>query len=350
MLYQVRTLEKKAGKQSGPVVELFHSGGQCRAEIWADHGFNCLRWQVSNQSSNLLHDVLYKSADWETNPVPTRSGHPILFPFPNRIRNASFRFEEKEYNLPRNDSTKTHGIHGYAPRNPWRILSTGCDDESAWVTGQFQPSIDNPEVLPYWPADYILTITYRLKRSSLVVESKVHNPSSGNLPWGLGYHGYFRFPPCLAEAPLDRYRLHMPANKLWELQDSLTTGKMIPIPDALDWSRPHLIDFTQIDAVYGELGRIEEFDSKLIQRANVRHIDYPGALRIWTDESFREMVLFTPPHRQAIAIEPYTCTTDAINLQAQGIDAGLQILSPGQSWEGIVEYQWDAKATQVWKT
>ena len=51
----------------------------------------------------------------------------------------------------------------------------------------------------------------------------------------------------------------------------------------------------------------------------------------------RELVVFTPPHRQAFCIEPYTCITDAINLQQRGTDAGLQVLPPGGQWTGIVE-------------
>jgi aldose 1-epimerase len=36
-------------------------------------------------------------------------------------------------------------------------------------------------------------------------------------------------------------------------------------------------------------------------------------------------------------VEPYTCVTDAINLEQQGVDAGLLVLQPGQSWSGVVE-------------
>jgi aldose 1-epimerase len=46
---------------------------------------------------------------------------------------------------------------------------------------------------------------------------------------------------------------------------------------------------------------------------------------------FREVVVFTPPYADdVIAIEPYTQTTDAINLQQRGVDAGLRIMKPGQ--------------------
>ena len=48
------------------------------------------------------------------------------------------------------------------------------------------------------------------------------------------------------------------------------------------------------------------------------------------DPIFREMVVFTPPNRACVCIEPYTCMTDAINLQARGVAAGLQELAPGE--------------------
>jgi aldose 1-epimerase len=49
------------------------------------------------------------------------------------------------------------------------------------------------------------------------------------------------------------------------------------------------------------------------------------------------VVVFTPANRQAFCIEPYTCVTDAINLQQQGVDAGLLVLPPGEKWSGVVE-------------
>jgi aldose 1-epimerase len=42
-------------------------------------------------------------------------------------------------------------------------------------------------------------------------------------------------------------------------------------------------------------------------------------------------VAFTPPHRLAVCLEPYTCTTDAINLEQQGVNAGWRVLKPGTS-------------------
>ena len=48
-----------------------------------------------------------------------------------------------------------------------------------------------------------------------------------------------------------------------------------------------------------------------------------------TDQIFRECVVFTPPGRPCVCIEPYTCVTNAINLEPQGIDAGWRVLPVG---------------------
>ena len=62
-----------------------------------------------------------------------------------------------------------------------------------------------------------------------------------------------------------------------------------------------------------------------------------GRVELWASPAFRELVAFTPPHRQAVCLEPYTCVTDAAHLQAQGIDAGWLSLPPGGRWTGVVE-------------
>ncbi len=54
--------------------------------------------------------------------------------------------------------------------------------------------------------------------------------------------------------------------------------------------------------------------------------------RLSFDRTFREVVLFTPAGvGDVIAIEPYTQTTDAINLAARGVDGGLRVLGHGKT-------------------
>jgi aldose 1-epimerase len=135
--------------------------------------------------------------------------------------------------------------------------------------------------------------------------------------------------------------LHAPARTVWPLADNLPTGERAAVPDPLNWNRPRTVGATQLDTVYGDLGAIREDGGGLLLRATLADTDRPGRLEVWTTNDFREMVLFTPPHRHAICIEPYTCVTDAVNLQAGGVDAGWRELPPGGQWAGAVEWRWD---------
>src|SRR5436190_24204354 len=111
MFYHIETEERTAGGRTGTVYTLSRPDVGSLVEVWPAHGFNCLRWRVGGQ------DLLYSAPDWAENPVPTRRGVPILFPFPNRIRDGKFRHGGRTFQLPKNDSTKANAIHGFAPRH-----------------------------------------------------------------------------------------------------------------------------------------------------------------------------------------------------------------------------------------
>src|SRR5258708_37265506 len=137
MSFSIKSFDAKAGERTGKAFELVDSDGSVRAEVWPMCGFNCLRWQV-RQADGSWGSILYTAPDWETNPVPTRSGHPILFPFPGRLRDGRLESNGKTYQLPLNDSTKQHAIHGFTPRNPWRVrLWSEPNDEFAMIGGVF---------------------------------------------------------------------------------------------------------------------------------------------------------------------------------------------------------------------
>jgi aldose 1-epimerase len=50
------------------------------------------------------------------------------------------------------------------------------------------------------------------------------------------------------------------------------------------------------------------------------------------DTKFHECVVYTPPHREAICIEPLTCVPNCFELARLGIESGLKIVPPGGSF------------------
>jgi aldose 1-epimerase len=346
MGFAVTTRDATAGDRSGTVYVLADDAGTCRAEVWPFLGFNCLRWQVRNPDGS-WGDLLHAAPDWETNPVPTRSGHPVLFPFPNRLRDGRLSFEGKTYQLPLNEATGKHAIHGFTPRNPWRVVGTDAGTDAASITGQFQLSRDLPDSRGYWPADFVFTLTYQLTRAAIRVEAIVENPDTGPLPFGLGYHPYFCIPTALG-APADEMVLAVTADYLWESEGGIPTGRQLPVPSDLGFISPRPVGPTQLDTLFGGLtnNRCGFIAADCVPWfvAGLSHRGSPGKLTVEAAPAFRELLLFIPPHRKAVAVEPYTCASDAPNLAARGIDSGWQVLPAGGRWEAAVVYSWDPDA------
>jgi aldose 1-epimerase len=300
------------------------------AEVWPALGFNCFAWKVT-ESGRVL-DLLYSDPALFGDGRPTRSGIPVLFPFPNRIRDGRFTWDGRAYQLPLNDPAQKNAIHGFACRHPWRVVGQGADADSAWLTGQFRGSLAAPDSRDLWPADYELTLTVRLGSGTLRLEAEVFNPDTKPLPFGLGYHPYFKLPfapggdaaSCLVQVPARSY---------WPLTESLPDGEKRPVDAARDLTKPRRFGDLQLDDVLTDISTGADG-----LRACGMLQDHRGiTLRVDCSPAFRELVVFTPPHRLAFCVEPYTCATDAINLQARGIDAGWLTLAPGQRWSAVVE-------------
>jgi aldose 1-epimerase len=332
MAYTVRTRPADVPEGQDPTVFVLEDNQGSIAEVWPALGFNCFRWAVMHQGK--LLEMLYTDPALFANGRPTRSGIPVLFPFPNRIRGGRFCWNEHYFQLPMNDPAQKNAIHGFACRKPWHVTDSGADDDSAWIRGVFRCSIDAPECLPLWPADHQLTLTIRLGRGKLRLEAEVRNPDTVALPFGLGYHPYFRLPFVPTDSA-DDYGIEVPAAEYWALEENLPTGERRPADGSRDLNQPRRFADLQLDDVLTALPARPARVDGLIERGTIA--SPTGTLRVFCSPEFREMVVFTPPHRQAFCIEPYTCTTDAVNLYATGYDAGWQVLAPHETWSSVVE-------------
>jgi aldose 1-epimerase len=330
MAFAVST-RQQAGIQGHDPTIVVLEGGTSRAEIWPALGFNCFRWQATAAGQAL--ELLYSDPTLFGEGRPSRSGIPVLFPFPNRIRGGSFRWDNIDYQLPRNSGPGINAIHGFALSRRFRILTQGSDASSSFVTGVFRGSVDAADCAENWPADYELKLTYRLTATGLRLEAEVSNPDVKPLPWGLGFHPYFRLPFTPGFKPED-CRLTVPATSYWELNESLPTGKVLPVDAARNFNKPRAFPEVNVDDVLTGLPPVGpdgfRLGGEILGAAGV-------TLRIFWTEGYRETVVFTPGNRAAFCIEPYTSVTDAINLQSRGVNAGLQVLVPGATWRGVVD-------------
>jgi aldose 1-epimerase len=293
--------------------------GVTRATIVPSLGFTCIefRTQIGNQTVSVLDsepDILGGQCR------PGRSGIPILFPFPNRIRDGRFEYRGRTYHVSP-PAWFPQTIHGFCLDRPWRVT----EQTPHSLTGEFLLSRDAPERPAQWPADARLTVTYRIRDRQLRADILVENPDRVPLPWGFGTHPYFRLPLGNAGTAA-QCRIQALAGKQWTLDQCFPTGELSDVPPEKSFSRGWSYGSCPLDDVYTDLTISEDGEGQ--------RIDDPAAgLSMIQRHSadFRELVVFTPKDRPVICLEPYTCATDAVNLQARGIDAGLRELQPGES-------------------
>ena len=292
-------------------------------------GFNCFSFRPVVGGAPV--EALWAAPDFGTPEArPTRSGIPLLFPFAGRLRGSTFAFGDRTYGLKDSLFNAGNAIHGFVLNRPWRVT----EQAAARATGEFHASVDEPGLLEQWPADFRIAVTYEVAGTALRCEVRVDNPDERPLPFGLGTHPYFRVP--LGEGDAAGCRVTVPAGAYWELADGLPTGRRFPATGERDLTAGLPFGDAQLDDVLTDL-RAED------GRVRTAIVD-PGSGRTLTqtfDAAFRHCVVFTPPHRQAVCVEPYTAVPDAFALEAAGVETGLRVLAPGESFTGRIEIRFD---------
>lgn len=327
MGYRVST-ESRNGRR---VHRLHDESSGASASVLPSYGFNLFDLQLP--VAGKVRRVLDAAADFAENPRSAgRNGIPILFPYPNRVRAGRYEFGGKTYELP--VALAPNAIHGFALDAVWDVIEHKATDTEATITGQYQISRNTPAMAARWPADAILQVRYGLSGRRLTMTTTVTNPTNLDLPYGFGIHPYFRL-PFASDGDLSATRVILPAAEYWVLDAFLPTGERRPVDQRLDFRNGQPMKGLKLDDVLTGLG----FEG---ERCVCRLVDLAqrSELRLGFDRTFRELVVYTPPGPgNVISLEPYTQTTDAINLAARGIDAGLRVLKHGKSQTMTITFE-----------
>jgi|SRR5579871_1355956 len=283
---------------------------------------------------------------------PFHSGQPILFPFPNRVRNGTYTFEGKTHHMEKlmasgRDQGAGQAIHGLVADKVWIVEDAHTDDHHCWVQARLHLDAFR-DIFEQYPYPCRITVTYSLSNGILEMKTEVVNAGIYTLPMGFGIHPWFpvRLQPGvrLTANPQDvtkeqrgAAQVHVPATAIWELEKLMPTGKVLGVdtdPAAYDLSTFSPLRDRFFDHVFTRVQRGADGWSEGGLRDPESHLE----MYIAADGQFREWVLYAPLNRNVIALEPYTCATDAVNLQPQGIDAGLIALPPDQTWTGVIRF------------
>jgi aldose 1-epimerase len=310
------------------VVEITDNDTGARARVLASLGFNCFNWRP--ELADGPREMLWAEAGFETGDKrPSGSGIPLLFPFPGRIGGAAFQFAGRDYCLEPGDAFG-NAIHGFVFNRPWRIV----EHKGARLVGEFQASVDDPSILDRWPADFRIRVAYEVRGRQLVSDIEYANAGDRPLPCGFGTHAYFRLPLAGGGHVADTV-VTVPVTQLWEVEQMIPTGRLLPI--ALDQQLVEGLRFgdQQFDTCFTSV----RADSDGLVRTQLTDPVTGRRLTQTFSSAFTQCVVYTPGHRQAICIEPYTCVPDAIRLAAEGHETGLQILQPGEKFETTIKIE-----------
>lgn len=323
------------GDSDFPIVVLHDEAGR-EARVAPAAGFNAFSFSVPHEGQSVRVFVEPPSDD-VLRGGGFSFGCPILFPFPNRTRDGRYVFAGREHQLDINWKDG-NAIHGLVATRPWRVLDADANREQGsritarFVTARFVTD-EHPEVMRQYPFPCALTATWTLRDGALHLHTEVENTGDAALPMGFGIHPWFPAPLTPRGKRADCV-LTVPARGRWELESEeqlIPTGRVLPLEENYDFSRGAKLGKRFLDDVYTDL--IYENDQHICALN-----DGASGLRleIRASRNFREHVVYAPLDRDIICLEPYTSTTDFVNLSNRGVDAGMVVLKPGSRWQGDI--------------
>lgn len=242
---------------------------------------------------------------------PTRGGSFPMAPWPNRIREGTFTYGGRTFEVPRDG--KPHANHGRVMQRPWevvartaRVVELACAFDDGWP----------------WPGK--AWQRYELAGGTLRMKLEVRAARDA-FPAGCGWHPWFR----RDVAGADDVCVRLAAARRYVLEDGIPTGETVAPSGEFDLSAGPVLGERRIDDCYAGIAGPVTIDWGTLE------------LTITINCPLPHVQVFTPAY--AFCVEPQTCAPDAFNLAAAGATMdGMAIAAPGRAV--AIESRW------TWRT
>ena len=286
------------------------------ARVAAEAGSNLYSLKIGGT------ELLVQPAEWGTTPS-LRYGFPVLFPTPNRVRDSKFTFDGQTYTFPANE--RTHFIHGLVHKLAWKAGAASADSKSASMETHLDWDAGQPD-FALFPIKHRLSLRFTLDAHGVKLAFTVDNQDAKRLPFGFAFHPWFQILGARAET-----YLRVPAQKHMEAEGLLPTGKLDDLAGTpYDLRQPVSLEELKLDDVYWGLApeRIPGYELR----------DKGLTVSLGASPEFTHMVVYTPPGKPFFCMENQTCSTDAHNLYAKGLEkeAHLLVVDEGKKRSGWV--------------
>jgi len=254
-------------------------------------------------------------------------GSPILYPMPNRVKNATFTFDGRVFTFEPNE--RTHFMHGLVQRAVWDV-DEPVEGESSISVRTSIKCVPGTPMYERFPIENTLELVYRLEPRTMHMDFTVSNTDAVyRLPFGLAIHPTFN-----VYGPRESVTIECPATKWMEHETQIPSGRLIDIANGpADLRTPKPISELELDDVFFGLERAKP--------QVIRYHSLGKALTLYADDFFTHSVIYVPKGMPFFCVENQSCSTDAHNLYAQGLQdaAHLTILEPGETLSASITFQ-----------
>jgi aldose 1-epimerase len=289
-------------------------------------------WRVGvlpETAASLAFAQVYHQGAWHDfmRPTPTEAQHDplgcasyLLVPWSNRIRDAKFRFDGREYQLCPSFADGT-AIHGAARHYPWQVTQASDTHIRLEFDSRAHADVNFPFAFRSW-------VEYQLVDNDFRTLLGVQNSDTQPMPAGFGTHPMIQRELTGAG---DQLALQLPYAQAYPLIDCMPTGAPVPVPAAFDYQQLRQAGNVFVDDCL--TGR--DMAKQIMLKYNKSKV----CVVHWLDFVYTHLVMYMPVGQSFIAIEPVTNANDGFNLAAAGVAGhGVFVLQPGETREAMSGY------------
>jgi aldose 1-epimerase len=239
-----------------------------------------------------------------------------LIPWPNRLADGRYRFDDIDHELALSEPAKHNAIHGLLRWRSWRASERTSG--RVVMNARLHP-------MPGYPFALDVSLAYELNDDGLTVTTSAVNVGEHACPYGMGQHPYL----SSGEGLVDDCSLELPAKTriVTDAERQLPVGREPVGGGEFDFRGARRVGDTQVDSAFTDLARDAE------GRTTTRLSRPDGScVEMWVDEHYPFIEIFTGDtlaptrRRKGLAVEPMTCAPNAFQS-----GEGLMRLAPGQS-------------------
>jgi len=287
-LYKINHIKNSENNQD--FIEIENSLINSYAKIYLNQG-------ASLQDLKLSNHILIKDMHPMTYDKTYASS--ILFPFANRVKDGIYQFNGETYHLDINQKEEHNALHGLVYNKTFEVIKQNITETFASITLKY----DEKNISSGFPFTYSIQLEYVLTQNTLDLIVKIKNTDSKTFPFTLGWHPYF------LSIDLFKSSLLFDCNKKTVLDErNITKG------------------ISYIDPVECLQIKDQSFDDCYVLNSNeVTFLTPKYILKLTSTEEDSFLQIYTPPHKNTIAIEPTTGVSDSLNN-----NIGLKTLHPDE--------------------